>query len=185
MVYRISDQRAVLKRERPNVSTLTATARERIQAQGFCGLDDKTFEQINYPLRLSPAICMLWTVVGTALASPTILWALVPFAALGAVLPGHPFDVLYNHGLRHLLGTRALPRYPARRRFTCALATIMLIAAAWGFQAGMPMVGYMVGGSLVAAAFVNVTTGFCIPSFVVRLFLGNVVCGNLPAQQPR
>jgi hypothetical protein len=64
---------------------------------------------MNYPLRLSPAICMVWTAVGTALASPTILWALAPFAALGAILPGYPFDVLYNYGLRHLLGTPRLP----------------------------------------------------------------------------
>jgi hypothetical protein len=119
----------------------SGTACNNIQAQGFCGLDDETCSQINYPLRLSPAICMVWAAIGTALASPTILWALAPFAALGAILPGHPFDVLYNHGLRHLLGTPVLPRYVARRRFACALATTMIIAAAWGFQVGMSMVG--------------------------------------------
>jgi len=159
------------------VSTVTATVRKRIEAQGFCGLDDNTCAQINYPLRLSPAICMVWAAVGTALASPIILWSLVPFAALGAILPGHPFDVLYNYGLRHLLGTPALPHYGARRRFACALATLMLIVAAWGFQAGMPMLGYVMGWSLVAAAFVNVITGFCIPSFIVRILFGKVVCG--------
>ena len=53
----------------------------------------------------------------------------------------------------------------------------MIVAAAWGFQAGMPLVGYIVGWSLVAAAFVNVSTGFCIPSFIVRMFFGKVVCG--------
>jgi hypothetical protein len=90
-------------------STAT-TVRENIQAQGFCGLDDKTCAHINYPLRLSPAICMIWAAVGTAFASPITLSALIPFAALGAILPGHPFDVLCNHGLRHLLGTSALPR---------------------------------------------------------------------------
>jgi hypothetical protein len=157
--------------------SILGTVRENIQAQGFCGLDEKTYAQLNYPLRMSPAICMVWAAVGTALASPTILWALAPFAALGAILPGHPFDVFYNYGLRHLFGTPALPRYGARRRFACALATIMIVAAAWGFQAGMPMVGYVVGWSLVAAAFVNVSTGFCIPSFVVRLLFGKVVCG--------
>ena len=156
-------------------STL-GTVRENIQAQGFCGLDDETCTHINYPLRLSPAICMMWAAVGTALGSSTILWALAPFAALGAILPGHPFDVLYNYGLRHLLGTPALPRYGVRRRFACALATIMIVAAAWGFQAGTPLIGYIVGWSLVAAAFVNVSTGFCIPSFIVRIFFGKVVC---------
>jgi hypothetical protein len=152
------------------------TVRTNIEAQGFCGLDDETSMQINYPLRLAPAICMVWAAVGTALASPTILWALAPFAALGARLPGHPFDIPYNHGLRHLLGTPALPRYGGRRRFACALATVMIVAAAWGFQAGMPLLGHIVGWSLVAAAFVNVSTGFCIPSFMVRLLFGKVVC---------
>lgn len=72
------------------MSQVTATVRERVQAQGFCGFDDETYRQLNYPLRLSPAICMLWAAIGTALASPTILWTLVPFAALGAILPGTP-----------------------------------------------------------------------------------------------
>jgi hypothetical protein len=54
----------------------------------------------------------------------------------------------------------------------------MLIVAAWGFQAGMPTLGYVVGGLLVAAAFVNVSTGFCIPSFIVRLLFGKVVCAQ-------
>jgi Domain of unknown function (DUF4395) len=160
------------------MSQVTATVRERIQAQGFCGLDDAIYAQVNYPLRLSPTICMVWVAVGTALGSPMILWALVPFAALGATLPGHPFDVFYNHGLRHLLGAPALPRYGVRRRFACALATIMVITAAWGFQAGMPMVGSIIGWSLVAAAFVNVSTGFCVPSFLVRIFFGKVVCAR-------
>jgi hypothetical protein len=158
------------------MSSTLGAVRENIQAQGFCDLDDETCAQINYPLRLSPAICMVWPAVGTALASPIILWTLASFAALGAILRGHPFDVLYNYGLRHLFGTPVLPRYGARRRFACALATIMIVAAAWGFQAGMPLVGYSFGWALVAAAFVNVSTGFCIPSFMVRLFVGKVVC---------
>jgi len=158
------------------VSAASATARTNIQAQGFCGLDDETYAQINYPLRLSPAICMVWAAIGTALGSATILWALAPFAALGAIFTSHPFDVVYNHGLRHWLGTPALPRYGFRRRFACAMATVMLIAAALGFQAGMPVLGGILGWSLVAAALVNVSTGFCIPSFVVRIFAGKVQC---------
>jgi hypothetical protein len=162
----------------------SARARERIEAQGFCNLDERTYAQINYPLRLSPAICMAWTAVGTALASPAILWALVPFAALGALLRGHPFDVLYNHGIRHVFGMPTLPPYGPRRRFACALATVMLGIAAWGFQAGVPAVGHVAGWSLVAAAFVNVSTGFCVPSFVARVFLGKVGCADQALGRP-
>jgi len=164
------------------MASIFGTVSENIQAQGFCGLDDKTCEQLNYPLRFSPAVCMTWAAVGTALASPTILWALAPFAALGAILPGHPFDVFYNHVLRHLTGTPPLPRYGARRRFACAMATVMIVVAAWGFQAGMSPLGFIVGWSLVAAAFVNVSTGFCIPSFLARLVLGKVVCERTQAR---
>jgi hypothetical protein len=156
--------------------TSVGAVRENIQAQGFCGLDDKTYAQINYPLRLSPAICMLWAAVGTALASPTILWALVPFAALGAILRGHPFDVLYNYGLRHLTGTPALPRYGARRRLACAFATTLIVIAAWGFQAGMPTAGQIAGWALVVGTFVNVSTGLCGPALIARMFFGKVVC---------
>ena len=154
----------------------TVTIRERIQAQGFCGLDDATYAKINCPLRLSPAICMIWAALGTALASPTVLWALAPFALLGAILPGHPFDVLYNYGLRHLSGAPALPRYGVRRRFSCTSATAMLIAAGWSFHTAHLVAGYIIGGTLVTAAFVNVSTGFCIPSFIARICLGKVVC---------
>lgn len=158
------------------MTSILGTVRENIEAQGFCGLDDKTCEQINYPLRLAPAICMVWTAAGTALASPAIIWALVPFAALGAILPGHPFDVLYNYGLRHLSGAPALPRYGLRRRFVCALATAWLVAIAWSFQAGLPVLGAILGWALAVTALVNVTTGFCVPSFMARLVIGKVVC---------
>src|SRR5260370_8023769 len=137
------------------MSTVTFTVRERIQAQGFCGLGDATYAQINYPLRLSPAICMIWAAVGTALASPTVLWALAPFALLGAILPGHPFDVLYNYGLRHLSGAPALPRYGARRRFGCTSATTMLIAAGWSFHPAHLLACYITDGPLVTPSLLN------------------------------
>jgi len=160
------------------MSQITASMRERIQAQGFCGLDDATYSQINYPLRLAPAICMLWAATGTALGSPTILWALVPFGALGALLSGHPFDVLYNHGLRHLFGTPALPRYGARRRLACAVATTWLIVAAWAFQAGMPAVGLIAGGAVITGTLLQVSTGICPPAALARHFFGKVDCGR-------
>lgn len=144
----------------------SVTARTRIEAQGFLGLDDRSVSQIHFWLRLSPAICMVWVAVGTALNSATILWTLVPFAALGTLLPGHPFDVLYTYGFRHLVRGPRLPHYPLPRRFACLLATIMIAGAASAFQAGNLLVGQILGWSLVAAAFVNVSTGFCIPSFI-------------------
>ena len=78
------------------MSAMSPIVRNRVEAQWFLGLDDETIHQINYWLRLSPAICMIWTGIGTWLESAPVLWALAPFALLGALLPGHPFDLLYT-----------------------------------------------------------------------------------------
>lgn len=169
------------KQEGSPVAQVKAIVSERIQAQGFCGLDDATYAKINYPLRLSPAICMVWAATGTALASPGILWALAPFAALGAILPGHPFDVLYNYGLRRLFDAPMLPRYRFQRRFACAFATMLIITAAWAFAEGKGTPGYIAGWSLTAAAFTNVSTGFCVPSFILRMLFGRMSPGAQPA----
>ena len=158
------------------MSQISATARERIQTQGFCGLSDATYAQINYPLRQSPGIMMVWVAVGTVLASAQILWVLVPFTALGAILTGHPFDVLYNYGLRYLMGTQKLPRYGRRRRFAFAVATTMVTVAAWAFQAGVPLLGYIVGGAIVASTCLQVITGICGPAVLAGRLFGKVKC---------
>ena len=158
------------------MAQISATARARIQAQGFCGLSDATYAQINYPLRLPPAIMMAWVAVGTVLGSAQILWALVPFTALGAILTGHPFEALYNYGLRYLMGRPKLPRYGLRRRFAFAVATIMVTLAGWAFQAGIPLLGDIVGGAIVASTCLQVTAGICAPAVLAGELLGKIRC---------
>ena len=159
---------------------ISTKTRNRIEAQGFVGIEDANLAQVNYWLRFSPAICMTWTAVGVVLASPLILWALVPFALLGGILRGHPFDVLYNYGLRHIFKTPKLPPYGLPRRFACLSAAGLLMIAALGFQFGAAIVGYAVGGFMVIAAFTNVSTGFCIPSFIFGLIFGKQTCEYQP-----
>ena len=54
----------------------------------------------------------------------------------------------------------------------CLSPAICMAGAAWAFQAGHPLVGQILGWSLVAAAFMNVSIGFCIPSFIYGLVFG-------------
>lgn len=146
--------------------------RRRVEAQGFVGLDDETLADVGPWLRLAPGICMTWAAVATITTSATAFWVLVPFAALGAILPGHPFDVVYNYGIRRALRRPRLPRYSAPRRFACGVATVWLAAAALAFQSGATTLGYILGGSLVVAAALPTFTDFCIPSFVYGLVFG-------------
>lgn len=152
------------------------TIRRRVEAQGFVCLDETTVTGINLPLRFSPAICLVWATTGTLLASPIILGSLVPFALLGAILPGHPFDILYNYVLRHFVKAPALPPYPKPRRFACLMASVILTIAAGAFQIGLTAIGYGFGFALMAAATVTVLTGFCTPSFLYGLLFGTPKC---------
>jgi len=155
------------------MSTVSKTTRQRIEAQGFLGLSDAALVEIGPWLRLSPAICMVWIAIATFYESVTALLVLIPFSVLGAILPWHPFDAIYNHGIRHLLGTQPLPRYNAPRKFACKVAVVWLSATSWAFYSGATVLGYVIGGSLAVAAAVPTFTDFCIPSFFYGLMFGN------------
>ena len=99
------------------MNAVSATTSKRIEAQGYVGLSDATLIEVGPWLRFAPAVCMTWVAIATAFASAIALWALMPFAAVGAIFTGHPFEVVYNHGIRHVLGKPHLPPARAPRRF--------------------------------------------------------------------
>ena len=145
--------------------------RQRIETQGFLGLTDDEIRQANYWLRLAPGLCALWIAIAVINASPIMLGMLVPFAFLGGVRDGHPFDVIYNHGIRHLLRTPELPAYRAPRRFACLMASVMLSTTAIFFALGLNAAGYVLGSAMTLMATMNVLTGICGPAVLYgRLF---------------
>ena len=152
---------------------LSATLRHRLDIQGYTCVDDATLAQTQIWLRMSPALCAAIAAAGIALASPPILLGLMIFAALGAILPFHPFDLIYNFGIRHVTGTPELPRNGAPRRFACGMASVWLLATAALFYADLDMAGYLLGGALVAVASLITVSHVCIPSLVYRALFGN------------
>ncbi len=153
--------------------TLSPTLRHRLDIQGYGCVDDSTLARTQSWLRMSPALCAAIAAVGTALASPAILWGLMVFAALGAVLTFHPFDLIYNLGVRHLTGAAELPRNGAPRRFACAVASIWLLTTGGLFYADFDITGYLLGGALVAVAALITVSHICIPSLVYRVLFGS------------
>jgi hypothetical protein len=140
--------------------------RNRLEAQGFCGLDDAALGQLAPWLRWSPVLCTLTMAVGVALMSPTVLWTLAGIALLGAFLPFHPFDLLYNHAVRYLTRTPPLPKQGPQRRFACGIGSAWLAATGWAFYVGSTTVGFTLGIPLILVAALTSTTHFCIPSLI-------------------
>ena len=63
----------------------------------------------------------------TGFAFTPLLWAMVPIVALGVISPRHPFDLIYNYGVRHLTGTQPLPYNRASARFASGTAFVLLV----------------------------------------------------------
>ena len=147
------------------------SVRRRLAAQGFSGLDDATLGEVGPWLRWSPVLCTMFMIAGVTLQSPAILWALAATAGLGAVLPFHPFDLLYNLGVRHLTGTRPFPHQGPQRRFACGMASVWLVATGWAFHSGAAMLGYALGIPLILVAGLVSVTHICIPSMIYNALL--------------
>ena len=146
--------------------TVSTVVRSRLEAQGFCGLDDATLEEVGPWLRWSPALCTVFMATGTFLESPLVLWGLAITAFLGALMPFHPFDLLYNYGARYITGTWSLPHHGPQRRFACGIAFVWLIATGWAFHSGAATLGYVLGVPLILVAALVSITHFCIPSLI-------------------
>ena len=152
--------------------TLPATTRRRLNVQGFSDVDDETLAEVAPWPRMAFGMCALLAGAGTALASPTILWVLTLIAALAALFPVHPFDLIYNYGIRYLRNTGPLPKRRAQSRFACGVGAVWLVATALAFQSGAPIAGYILGGALTGIAVLVSTTDICIPSMIYNaLFL--------------
>lgn len=151
---------------------LSATLRKRLDIQGYGCVDDRILERTQLWLRFSPALCGVIAAAGVALASPEILWGLAVIAAAGAILPFHPFDLIYNAGIARITGSPRLPRNGPPRRFACAMASVGLTATGALFAAEYGVAGYVLGGALVAVATLLTATHICIPSMIYRVTLG-------------
>lgn len=146
---------------------VSPTTAQRLRIQGFSNVDETWLADIAPWLRLSPALCAATAAIGTLAGSPVILLALAATAFLGAVLPFHPFDLIYNFGIRFWIGRRPLPSNGMPRRFACGTASIWLIGTALLFSIGASMAGYALGGLFVAVATLVSTTDICIPSMMI------------------
>lgn len=150
----------------------TDRTRYLVELQGYCGLTDRTLAELEPWLRVAPAFCAGWALVATLRGSEDALVLLAGIAAMGAVLPLHPFDIPYNLVLRRLTRTPPIPASGLPRRFACTVATLWLAAAAWAFAAGFGRTGLALGLAFTATAMVPVVTGLCVPSWILRTVRG-------------
>jgi hypothetical protein len=147
--------------------------------QGYCLPEDEA-RALRVGLRFPTALCLALVVTGLALESALLIALLVPIGAVAGWTRRHPFDLIWNHGLRHLARAPELPPNPTRRRHAFKLATVWLAAVAALFAAGAATAALVLGGVLVAVCSLVTVTNFCIPSTMLALLEGRR-SGEAPA----
>ena len=149
-----------------------------LETQGYrLGGDEARVFRIG--LRFPTALCLALVVTGLALESALMIALLVPIGAIAGWTPRHPFDLIWNHGLRHLAGTPELPANPVRRRHAFKLATVWLAAVAALFAIDAATPALVLGGVLVAVCALVTATNFCIPSTLLAWLDGPRWSGHI------
>jgi Domain of unknown function (DUF4395) len=137
--------------------------------QGYW-LSAEEIRALRLRLRYPTALCLAAVVTGLALQSALMLLALVPIGVVAGWTPRHPFDLIWNHGLRHLSGAPELPPNPTPRRHAFKLASAWLLAVGLLFAVGQPTAALILGGVLVAVCALVTVTNFCIPSTLLGIW---------------
>ena len=136
---------------------------ENLATQGYC-LSSAEARQLRAGLRFPTALCLGLVIIGLVLESALLIAVLVPIGAVAGWSARHPFDHLWNHGVRHLTGAPPIPPNPTRRRHAFKLATVWLAAVAVLFAVGASTAALVLGGVLVSVCSLVTVTNFCIPS---------------------
>ena len=154
--------------------TMTAPSCSALVQQGY-DYSPQELAELSWGLRFTPIVCMVGAVVGLALQSPTIHFALAALGMLPFWFPAwHPVDRLYNHLLRPLWSGVELPPNPLPRRIACFMGGAMNLGIGLAFALGSAPLAYVLGGVLIVLQLVVISTHFCVASWIyeglLRLF---------------
>jgi Domain of unknown function (DUF4395) len=140
-----------------------------LDVQGYC-LTPEESHSLRWGLRFPTALCLLLVVTALTLQSAVLILALVPIGVIAGWTRHHPFDLIWNGGVRHLSGAPDLRPNPTPRRHAFKLGAVWLLAVGLLFAVGQPTAAFLLGGVLVAVCGLVTTTNFCIPSTLLGLW---------------
>jgi Domain of unknown function (DUF4395) len=161
---------------------MTTWMERNLDAQGYC-LTSEESRALRFGLRFSTALCLGIVVTGLALQSAVLILALVPIGAVAGWTGRHPFDLIWNHGLRHLSRAPELPPNPTPRRHAFKLGTVWLLAVGLLFAFGQATAGLVLGAILVGVCGLLTATNFCVPSMLLGIWWRRDGAGA-PTTQP-
>jgi hypothetical protein len=99
-----------------------------------------------------------------------MLLALSGIAVVAGFGSRHPFDLIWNHAVRHAMGAPPLPPYPVRRRHAFKVGFVWLLAVAGLFAIGATAATLALGGLLLVACSLTTLANFCVSSYLMWIW---------------
>jgi Domain of unknown function (DUF4395) len=140
-----------------------------LEVRGYC-LTGEEAHKLRWTVRLPTGLCFVLVSIGLALQSAVLLSALVPMGAVAGWTRRHPFDLIWNQGLRHLTGATELPPNPTPRRHAFKLGTIWLLAIGLLFALGQPTAALILGAIPLPVCGLVTLTNYYIPSTLLGIW---------------
>lgn len=153
-----------------------------LDVQGY-SLTQEESRALRWGLRFSTALCLALVITGLVLQSAALVFAVVPIEAVAGWTKRHPFDLIWNHGLRQLSGAPELPPNPRPRRHAFKLATVWLLAVGLLFAFDQMTAGLVLGAVLVGVCGLVTATNYCVPSTLLGIWWRRQGAG-MPTTQP-
>ena len=154
--------------------------------QGFHSYTPSELKSLKWGLRFTPFVCMVVGFYGLITHNIYILFSVSAIGIIAAFFPKkHPFDLIYNHLVRHLFKGVALPPNPLQRRLACLGAGFMNAGISFLFladptvhprtlseidltMAGLGtggVIAYILGYSLITMQLIVFANHFCLLSW--------------------
>ena len=147
-------------------SFISSACRKRLHAQGYDTYTDKELSNYKFGIRFAYAGCITLVAIGLYFQSIPILTITATIAFAAAFPPYHPFDYLYNYGVRHLLGKPKMPPRTHQARFACGIASVWLVTVIYLLYTNHTMAANVLAIILFLVGALVTTTDICIPSMI-------------------
>ncbi len=140
-----------------------------LKTQGYC-LSNTERRGLWLGLRFPTGACLALVITGVALGSVPILLVASGIGLIAGFTRRHPFDLIWNHAVRHALRMPALPPNPPRRRHAFKIAAVWLLTLAGLFAAGLTTLAVVLGVAMIAACSAVTMFNLCLPSIAFSLW---------------
>ena len=155
-----------------NAKKLSSKRITWIKEQGYFRYTDEQIQAWAFGNRFAYRLCTALLLVGVLLQNIPLLVLMNAVAFASIFLPNHPFDYIYNYGVRKWTKGPKLPKRSIQLKFACTMASLFIASTIFFFLKGMITAGYIMGLHIVVVASLVSLFDFCIPSKIFNYFTG-------------